>query len=542
VSTSETPLVDTSVALAPELHRALAGIDDAVERLAEEITAAVERLAVDLGIPCHCRVRVGVARDAARILRLTVDGNACRYPLGLEANPMLLRGAIGLPLYEPTGDLADLLSSRATAGDVADVSALVATLATEAVRRHAATLLTPGVVARYAEAFEMEPGRALGEALRLATRLGVSIADGETVREVLATEGENDPSDAAESVAARLVQPSLAGGKRDAQWQLHVHPRYLRALAATNGDDSKVFPDIREALYIARGVRLPWLMFVEDESLPELGFAVRAHSVRTPPFIGLPPGSALIRGQPASPDRAAAPAVDPFDGAPAWVNPGGEQAPRDALSATRVIALVVLGVAHSRAASLVTNNTTADDLQRLSALYPRLGQAAEELVPTARLTRLLRRLVREAVSVRDLGTLAQLMLDQRARSGGLPSDDELLRVVRRGIRSAINLTAAGGEEQLVAHRTPASLEQRLRDGTDLDAPGERELGGLLAAVVSPAPTGVALVTAADVRARLSALVADEQPRLAVLAEDEIDSEASVRHCRASGACECRPPA
>lgn len=456
--------------------------------IADEIATATERL----GLPVRAEVRVVGGAPARRPVRVRIGDLRCRTrPPELDRLRHL--GRLGLPCYCPRPSSTDLLAERLERGDRAGTATLLASLATETVLDDA------GKLARLVRA---DAPPATLAVLARAAELGFRVDDS-------ALDGDH---------GLRGVEAALDAMAPD-EWEIRIQPDYLETLTETMPDDPPLAP-LPEALFTYTGVRSPGWVLVEDPALPEHGFAVAGGGRRTPPLIGLPPRSVLV------PDASdAGEVLDPMTGGPARVVDAPGAAAQEAEQMTGpgdVLAVLVGHVVRSRAASLVTMRSTAVELELLEHLQPSLAAAATDRLPA--LTAARRALVEQDVNVRDMGELAQAVVDATVRTGEPSAHDRLdaqvdalVDAVRVTLAATVVAGALGDDAATPRHSVPADL---LAAGPD-DPDAVARVADHVDRAFADADAGAVFVVPGEFRARFSAVAAQARPRVRVLAAEEL---------------------
>ncbi|MET0282897.1 MAG: flagellar biosynthesis protein FlhA [Polyangiales bacterium] len=161
-------------------------------------------------------------------------------------------------------------------------------------------------------------------------------------------------------------------------------------------------------------------------------------------------------------------------------------------------------------------------LAKLEREHPALVRASK-LSPRM-LTEVLRRLVREGVSVRWLGEILDgLGVEQASQQGD--SAEALAERARRTLSRRISHALAPGGTLHVLRLTP-ELEETLSDGLHADTlvlPPDlaREIASAIETAHRAAPLPHALITQAELRRHVRALVAERAPSLAVVTAHEL---------------------
>jgi type III secretion protein V len=269
-------------------------------------------------------------------------------------------------------------------------------------------------------------------------------------------------------------------------------------------------------------------------STPEL--ATRLDAVRQRLFddlgVRVPPLTVLNTGEQGTVglgDREVALALDgvtvDFAEAPAG-------AANDAIAEAARRAL--LRVAHE----LVTLDAVQARLDELVATHPAtVREVVPRIAPLPVVTAVVRALVREGVSVRDLAAVLDGIAAQPAPAGGFgPADAAALAEKVRGALRRHITAAHAPRGQLAAFTVDAMIEDALRgavitrDGAAVLALEPELARDIVAAARSALPAGERSVVLAsgDVRRHLRALLEPELPDVAVLAPHELAAGVTVR--------------
>ncbi len=193
----------------------------------------------------------------------------------------------------------------------------------------------------------------------------------------------------------------------------------------------------------------------------------------------------------------------------------------------------------SIAADYVGVQETRDMVDALESTHPALvGEVIPRLVSLARLADVLRRLVAERVSIRDLRAIFE------AIASGAQHDVEpieLTEIVRANLRRQISGAVAGGRTALPVYLISRRLEQTFRDAVQYSRTGapvalepgvaDRFIATLAGLESSPrsssAPRPVLLVQS-DIRRHVRALIETELPDLVTLSPLELTPELTIQ--------------
>lgn len=345
--------------------------------------------------------------------------------------------------------------------------------------------------------------------------------------------------------------------------------QYHSLPAATEGDASfsGMTSRMRDGLFLELGVRLPKVEAVFDETLDDRAFRLRINRVRAPLRRGLGSEDLFVHE---SADRLgklgirAVRTTHPINGAEAAI------ISRDAKDACRkkelttwdpAEYLVLCAEAELRRVAPVYQTVRHAEraLRMLDGAFPQLVLNAYERFSLLQIAEILRALVAEDVSVRDLrGILISILEANRAFDA---RDDEDLVVVSsaaRFVASGADRPTLGTCELIEAARLSqheATWHRLLRGGRSLpvyplassivDAcaaePPERwsadQRARLLAAIGRSVGGNASrigappILTRADIRPRVRRLIEMEFPRLLVLSRSEVPKAFNIRELR-----------
>jgi len=427
------------VALELTVHAAIAAVVDRVghDAFTNDVARRTEALIDRLGLTSGVEVRV--VPDGRRAVVLRANGNLLSYPpsfltrLWFGIAPPELRGA-ALGAAASSGlhgawlaDCAEHFLARDERRGYAAVAQLVARLVLEVLALRPSALLAPqdaadlvGVGEGGTRLSPMDAAKVLGGLVDL----GVGLRDRDlvlrTVHSTLAA--GRSAADVLEEVFVRVRARSL---------EVQVDPATYAQLTTSSVpeprlevDDPRVKLEVREvvtAVYDHRlqelGVRLP-LMFVRMDAfaLPEI--RVRANT-RISPSIPIPSSDRVaVAAPPAELEPLgihALPLVDAFTGHE-FSSVSREDLRRlERAGHTAVPPLAYAAAAFARAVTplahrMVSLDEVEDDLATLEADLPTLVHAALRQYGIGGITRLLRALVREQVSIRDLRRILNAMM------------------------------------------------------------------------------------------------------------------------------------
>lgn len=319
-----------------------------------------------------------------------------------------------------------------------------------------------------------------------------------------------------------------------------------------------------EGLFYELGIRTPEISYARRGDLPPQSFAFRLDERTSPPAQGLTSGQLLVND---TISRLSLLGIS--DGLPAR-NPANdnecaiieerhrELAWNAGLTLWDPVEYLVLACAamlRQNAAWLIDVDTVEYELARLQEQFPELAAAAAEKITVSQLTRILRNLLDEEISIRDLRTILErivaydeivcdswkfIVFDERqtiapgpAAAGG-DRIEERTQFARTGLKRYIGHKYTRGQSTLLVYLLDSDAESRLMAArASGDADGQtaaalrdavrEELGDLPPTAQMPV-----ILTSAVFRAFLRRIVAAEFPRLAVLCYEELPPELNIQ--------------
>ncbi len=509
----EAPAAELRLAVHPRLAR-VADPEDALHRDARDALgeALGERLAA-LGLPGAPQVEIVVADDPPQWGAIAVNGSVCRY--GAETGRGARVAALGSHDAESDSDVLAWLE-RAVEGDPALAVEFLRHAVGAVVSDHAAALVRPAVAAAYAGALgRPADAERLEMCLRHVVDLRVSVAATDVVAGVLDEHRAEGPLECAEALLSAL---------RPRELELRLSERLLREL--TGGQFAGLLDVLRSGVLYDLGIEVPVLRAARAP-LPGSCFALDVNHLPLLARAGLPPGECLVNtalpgvqvlGLMDNPGSALANARIAGDDATAAGEAG--------LTTWTAAEYVYLALAEDlgRYARCLVDTEATERL--LEWLAPALVRQKDARISTAHLTGVIRVLVAERESARDLAAIVERLLDADEAAAA-----EVGEWVRAGLAPAIATRRAQGTGTVVAYLFDQRAEELLvADGRPTDAAVDEVLRAIRGELALLPPTvGLpCLLTTAEVRPRLRDAVRDEFPRLAVLSYDDLPSTVNVQ--------------
>jgi len=551
-------------------------------RLQRRLTSELAVLFDRLGVPGEPAVEVGTT-DSNRPVRISVHGRPQPYSPDLlrrawlaVAPPELRELPSVVPNDTDPGFPAGWLSAYARGSEsegrgpsTALIAAMLERLTVQVVVEHPSCLLGAAQVDAYAMELGCRP-QWLETLLRSLLDLGASLENREVIRRVTLEGEEIDraPEDTIEAAFTELRSHAI---------EIHVHPATLRELVPVSSGHERLsvydprigatqrdlFRNLERTFFSAFGFILPGLYWVPAPGMAERSVAVRVGAWRGLPLPMLPPDKRLVMATVEElPVPGALPAVNPITGTPCAVVDDGLKSELEQHGYTtwgRVDFVIVILVSElsRRAGTLLGMEEIEYQLAQLRTEgeepLPASARTALTLFSLGDVTRVLRALVDERLSLRDLpGLLERLvqfdtvpldqdrtevvLLDDRLPiSPHVPIDEvrswpTYYAFLRRQLSPYLSYFHAGGDRRIRGYALEPEIERRAKRSPPEFT--DRELESFRDAVwkelaSSPPDTGQLIVTTTGARAVVRELLAPEFPDLSVLAYSELSPDVDL---------------
>jgi flagellar biosynthesis component FlhA len=535
---------------------------------AELVSAATSRLNGLLhgfGILGEAQVRLAEKSDNQPIFALSINGNHCRHDEQLFVR--IYASLLQKHLSEQMNDEVVMTwASSLVRSDIhgkQDFIQFICLACEEILKIRPSLLLhSPQIISyrqllarHWAEVPEAEWLRLIFAQL---LDLGLSFADTATVASTLkdAVQVSDDPDEVIEALISSLQPQEI---------EVRLAPGYLRVITESDkATKERIFAGMRDWFFYELGLVLPDFRLVTDEQLSPGNFAFRVNHVLTLPRVGLAAGEVFLD---AEPDRLQALGIDGVvnithpvyrreasvirqqDSA---VAEGAGITPRTPLG---FLVLCLSAEIRSNAAALLSERAVRNALNRVNSIFPALIEGASARCSIPRLTRVLRELISEEVSIRDLRQILQTILecdyviadesaliifDERIAFASAPSPGwqkspaVLVTSVRRALKRYLSQKYARGESAIRTYLLDPHVEQKLTAHSRATEPlTEKDVEGIIEAVQSEVKgwQGAALppvLTNTEVRRPFRQIIAPVFPSLPVVAYQELSPEANIQ--------------
>jgi type III secretion protein V len=323
---------------------------------------------------------------------------------------------------------------------------------------------------------------------------------------------------------------------------VEIDPPYLTTLV-TEDHQTDMFPTLRDGLFVQLGLPLPPCHLRLDHSLRARAFAFRVNTVRTIPQIGLSPDEIFVNDDAhrlALLDVQAQPTLNPATLKPAAIT---SSAHRDKLEAAgfttwgpfEFLILSLAAAVRQHSHLLMDTDVAAQLMNDLGSAFPAVARLTEGRIESAALVTLLRDLLLDGVSVRNLRRILELMLryGDEGDDGRDVDGPGCTTFVRWGMSDVIAHTAARGTSTIIAYLLAPEIEaavgscNAIADDEELC---ERVLSALRAETshLPPMADVPVLLTRDALRTPLRSLLRNELPHMRILGYGDIPAGYNVQ--------------
>jgi len=583
-NTSEVTL---SLELDTSLHWIFNPNDSIYELVHRVLVTSLTEIMETLGIPGAAVVKITTLKEEAirrdQFLRVYVNGQLCRYSdellryvhsyvndsqLDPQATPGNIMAWLNL-LYKNESEVTTLFHKK-----VAEFFSLACL---EIVKNQPSVLLgldqaadylaalpdpnSDGESSQQSRAWPPDPSWLL-PILKAVLDLKISIADRQSVAKVLGNAQGGFQEDIIEDLISAL-RPDII--------EIQLPLDYLKQI--TTFDQEKgigFFTSLRTDLFEELGVRYPTFRFVVIENLKSNSFAIKINHLIMLPMIGLRPDQCLVndtaerlRLMDIESTATSNPATD-IEGSLIALSLQDVAVSAGLAKWNQLGYLILTFAAFLRANSkcFLHRQAVQDQLEQLQWIFPALTTTVNSNVSVTQITRVLRALVAEEISIKNLKLILERLLEynytlsetaRRSTTGNMPTtpeqlDDDrfndffdLLSFVRSGMKHQIGQKYSRGTSTIVVYLLDQEIEelllehQSLETGdmwrTELDDHERDEiLDAIRAELAHLPPTAMrpAILTTADVRASLREIIASELPRMFVISYPDLPSNMNVQ--------------
>jgi FHIPEP family/Putative bacterial sensory transduction regulator len=386
-----------------------------------------------------------------------------------------------------------------------------------------------------------------------------------------ASEAHGDASTGVPAMAPDEAVEAVVADRQFAPIPVSVGPKVARSLGHEPRPPARPYssevpladlgPLLAELVFDQLGLAIPAVTSIVDPTLPEGSFRFQINDLRFPPLPGLRADEAMVNADPstlASLGVGGRPGLHPTHGGAATIVRVDDQDLSKLGSEGHAtwgpegyVSLALAREVRRHAGALLLPQAVVLHMSHLRTLQPATVEPALTRFGQHFITAVLRRLLDEHVSIRDLAGILEGMLAVdggmvanrrgnrlvtpnratlwQAREGvdlSAPGVGEYADCVRRHLRLQLTRQHAGLAVELPTITVDERLEARLRESPSgpLDDTQRNEIGRRLRTAwpsLSRFTTSPAVLTSSDVRQALRAVVARQAPLMPVLSRDEV---------------------
>ena len=583
----KTSEVTLSLELDPSLHW-IFDPDDSIYKLVHRaLVTSLTEIMGTLGIPGAAVVKITTLKEEAmrrdQFLRMYVNGQLCHYShellryvhsyvndshLDPRATPDNIKVWLDL-LYKNELEVTTLYREK-----VAEFFSLACLeiiknqpsvmLGLDQVTDYIAALpdlSSEGESSRQSKAWRPDPSWLL-PILKAILDLKISIADRQSVAKVLGKVQERSQEDIIEDLISALRPDSI---------EIQLPLDYLRQL--TTFDQEKgtgFFTFLRTGLFEELGICYPSFHFVVVENFKPDSFAIKINHLTMLPMIGLRSDQCLVN------DTVERLQLMNIQGT-ATINSATDmegslidlslqdvavEAGLTKWNQPDYLILTFAAILRANSICFLHRQAVQDQLDQLQLIFPALVTIVNTNLSATQITRVLRALVAEQISIKNLKLILERLLEYKytlaeTSSYGItdniptiteqPNDVrfngsfDLLAFVRSGMKHQIGQKYARGTGTVVVYLLDPGIEELLLEHQSLEA-GEmwrtklddQERDKILDAIraeIAYLPATVrrpAILTAVDVRSSLREIIAPELLHMSVISYQDLPSDMNVQ--------------
>ena len=347
--------------------------------------------------------------------------------------------------------------------------------------------------------------------------------------------------------AGERAKPGRADGKQDEFSPtipiiLDVAPDIIEAMDydSLNGE----LASLRRALYFDLGVPFPGINIRPNAALPSLGYMLNLNEI--PMSHGkLEKGMVIVREKTENLDllgvsyKKGEPFLPNVD--PVWVPEQDqeklEKAGLSCMSHAKILAYHLSLLLSRHASSFIGLQETKYLLDRMEERAPDLTHEATRLLPVQRIADIFQRLVQEQVSIRDLRSILEALIEWSPKEKDVVM---LTEYVRGAIKRQISYMYSRGQNMLPAILMDPSLEETIRKAVrqtsagaflSLDPDTSQRIITAVGAAAGSYETSTqkpVLMVSMDIRRYVRRLIEGKHYDLPVMAYQEVTPEISVQ--------------
>jgi len=333
----------------------------------------------------------------------------------------------------------------------------------------------------------------------------------------------------------------------DTQYERMVYPDQEEEETQAIGDEEpieKMFSMMQDGLYYELGLIIPKVRIDTDNSLEENGFRIQLNDLRFPPLKGLKQDQFLVNE---IPERLyllnleAEGAINPANQSESAIVQNKEntlkiceKAGLTTWNPQGFIVLALSAAIRKNAGSFLTKETVKYNTNTLQTPFPELIKTVLARFDIIDLTRILRDLLDEEISIRNLRAILEALLEINTPTDPNQNDytlpiPETVSLLRISLKRYITNKYVISGNTLVVYLIDHQIETRINSDDELS---EEEHDRLIKAIYDQAGSFVEgkdpiILTTIETRKKLKKLTEKEFPRLIVLCYEELATDLNI---------------
>lgn len=572
------PFTELFLELDFELHQLTKPNEPLYQEIQQEIILELDHLLAILGIPGNSLVQIRTSPKTTthqgHFLRLSINGRSCRYPD--ELLQCVYSYVVGLHsgLVATKEQILSWLRRDNKDQELASDTNLVEFLkliCLEITKIQPSVLFGQAQATAYLSKLATQFGESLGSAeilffdavtlrqmLSTVLDLRISIADIEIVSQILQEECTT-------GLSPEEITEHLIVALRSNNIEIQLPREHLKQMTLANSEnDQGYFTLMRDGLFYEHGLHFPDFRFVTNEMLKPGSFAFKVNHLTTLPQLGLPTDKVLVND---TTERlrllniSGTPAINPAQGSECSLIDVEYQkiAERAGLTTWNQLGYLILylGAELKRhGICFVHLQEVEKSLNRLGEAFPALVEGVKEISSNEKITQVLRSLIAEELSIRNLRLILEQILNydyvivdpskyivfddclpipKEPNETWSENVNNLTSFARIGLKTYLSHKYTRGQNTLIVYLLDPEIERILsnhqREGKNLS---ENQHDQILEAVqvevgALPVTSSVPVVlTTSDVRPYLREIISFEFPRLPVLSYQELSPDLNVQ--------------
>ena len=410
---------------------------------------------------------------------------------------------------------------------------------------------------------EPEALQSLMEIFQEIQELGISISD-EKNRQII-TKTINKFSNT-EATSMNDLGEALIDELSSDELVILISKEYFKAILPSESfsEDTALFGLMRDGLFYELGLRFPKFKIIFDDELKQGLFKFKINDSLTHPFTGLGPDKYLVND---TVDRLTllnikgTPTVNPANGSECSIISSdyveiAKQAGLTTWDGLGYLILCFSSVLRNHGKCFIHNKIVHDELEKLATAWPKLVEMLRSRYATGVISKILRLLISEEISIRNLRLITMSILDMDYITADpqkyIVLDDRLplrhsidkyvketpeiiAEYIRSRMKEYISHKYTKGGNTLVAYLLDPAIEAILEvSAKDSVSVSKADYDSIMAAVsteienLPPTTQNPVILTYNTIRSSVKEMISQTFPRLAVVAYNELAPEMNIQ--------------